>query len=42
MKRKLFEPEHQQFRDGVRRFFEAELQPQYEAWEEAGEVSREA
>lgn len=42
MKRKLFDADHEYFRDSVRRFFESEMQPQYEAWEEAGEVSRDA
>ena len=42
MKRKLFDADHEYFRDSVRRFFEAEMAPKYQEWEEAGEVSREA
>ena len=39
--RRIFEPEHEMFRDSVRRFFEAEVAPHREEWREAGQVSRE-
>ena len=42
IKRNLFTEEHQQFRDGVRRFVEKELTPHHAAWEKAGIVPREA
>jgi alkylation response protein AidB-like acyl-CoA dehydrogenase len=41
MERTLFTPEHEMFRDSVRRFVEAELVPHVERWEEAGIVDRE-
>jgi len=41
MKRMIFEPEHEQFRDSVRRFMQAEVGPHAEAWREAGLVPRE-
>ncbi len=40
--RTLFQPEHDTFRDSVRRFVQTELVPHHEAWEEAGIVPREA
>lgn len=40
MKRLIFEPEHEQFRDTVRAFMEAEVAPHGEAWREAGQVDR--
>lgn len=39
--RDMFLPEHEQYRDSVRRFVEAELVPHHAAWEEAGIVPRE-
>jgi len=39
--RTLFETEHEQFRDSVRRFVETEIVPHHERWEEAGMVDRE-
>lgn len=42
MRRKIFEAEHEYFRQNVRRFFERELMPHNEEWEKAGEVSRDA
>ena len=42
MRRTLFEPEHEFFRDTVRRCFETEFLPRNAEWEAAGEVSREA
>jgi acyl-CoA dehydrogenase len=41
LKRRIFDPEHGQFRDAVRRWAAAELAPHGEAWREAGQVSRE-
>jgi acyl-CoA dehydrogenase len=38
--RTLFAPEHEQFRDTVRRFIRAEMLPHYAAWEEAGVAPR--
>ncbi|MBE9375800.1 acyl-CoA dehydrogenase family protein [Saccharopolyspora sp. HNM0983] len=42
MRRELFEPEHDAFRDTVRTFVNKELVPHDEEWERAGQVSREA
>ncbi len=39
--RTIFEPEHELFRDGVRRFIEEEIAPHHDQWEENGKVSRE-
>jgi acyl-CoA dehydrogenase len=39
--RTLFSPEHEQFRDSVRRFIEREITPHHERWEEQGIVDRE-
>jgi len=41
MKRLIFEPEHEQFRDSVRRFMEAEVAPHVERFREQGAVDRE-
>ncbi len=40
--RTIFKPEHELFRDQVRKFVEREILPHRVAWEEAGQVSREA
>jgi acyl-CoA dehydrogenase len=40
--RALYEPEHELYRTQVRRFFNAEVVPNIEAWEEAGITPREA
>src|SRR5438309_945251 len=40
MERTLFEDEHEQFRASVRRFVEAEIAPDYLAWEREGIVPR--
>ena len=40
MKRLIFEAEHEQFRDSVRRFMETEVAPHAEAWRSAGMVDR--
>lgn len=41
MKRITFEPEHEQFRDSVVRFMQAEVGPNAERWREQGMVDRE-
>ncbi|MDE2596123.1 MAG: acyl-CoA dehydrogenase family protein [Sphingomonadales bacterium] len=41
VERDLFEPEHDAYRDSVRRFVEAELQPHHQQWEKDGIVPRE-
>jgi len=40
MARKIFEPEHDAFRDSVRRFMEKEALPYQAEWEAAGEAGR--
>lgn len=40
MQRLIFEPEHEQFRDTVRRFFQKEIGPHTERWREQGFVDR--
>lgn len=40
LQRTIFEAEHVQFRDAVRRFFAAELTPNIPVWEAAGEVDK--
>ena len=42
MRRTLFEPEHDTFRDQARRFFQAEIAPHAGRWREQGCVDREA
>ena len=42
IKRTLFSEEHEIFRESVRRFFETELAPKHEQWEEEGVVDRAA
>jgi acyl-CoA dehydrogenase len=42
MRRTIFEPEHETFRDNARRFFQAEIGPHAERWRQAGIVDREA
>ena len=39
--RTLFTPEHEQFRQAVRRFVQKEVVPYYDQWEKDGCVSRE-
>jgi acyl-CoA dehydrogenase len=41
MRRMIFESEHEQFRDSVRRFMQAEVAPHADRWREAGMVDRE-
>lgn len=42
MQRKIFDEEHEMFRDSVRSFMQKEIQPHSERWNEAGIVDREA
>ena len=42
MRRTIFEPEHDTFRDQARRFFQAEVAPHAERWREQGCVDRDA
>ena len=42
LRRSIFEPEHETFRESARRFFQAEIAPHAERWREAGVVDREA
>jgi acyl-CoA dehydrogenase len=42
MLRTIFEPEHEQFRDSARRFFQAQIEPHGERWREQGFVDRDA
>jgi alkylation response protein AidB-like acyl-CoA dehydrogenase len=42
VERDIFEPEHDAYRDSVRRFVETELQPSHAQWEKDGIVPREA
>ena len=39
--RTIFSPEHETFRDSVRRFMQAEVAPNEERWQEQGYVDRE-
>ncbi len=41
LKRTVYEAEHEQFRDSVRKFFDKELVPHHEQWEKDGIVPRE-
>jgi alkylation response protein AidB-like acyl-CoA dehydrogenase len=41
VKRVIFETEHEQFRDSVRKFMQAEVEPHRDRWREAGMVDRE-
>ncbi|MFF0499936.1 acyl-CoA dehydrogenase family protein [Nocardia aobensis] len=40
MRRSIFEPEHEQFRQTARTFFEKECVPHVDEWEKAGKTSR--
>ncbi|MET9696388.1 acyl-CoA dehydrogenase family protein [Streptomyces sp. NPDC006529] len=42
MERRIFEPEHETFRESVRTFLAKEVLPHYEQWEKEGVVSRDA
>lgn len=41
MERRLFEPEHDMFRDSVRRFFQKEVEPHRDRWYAQGQIDRE-
>ncbi|MCZ6628174.1 MAG: acyl-CoA dehydrogenase family protein [SAR324 cluster bacterium] len=41
MQRNLYEPEHELFREGFRKFAQKEIVPHYDQWEKDGVVSRE-
>lgn len=41
MVRTIFEPEHEAYREQVRRFVRTEIAPHYQSWDEAGMVPRE-
>jgi acyl-CoA dehydrogenase len=41
MKRRIFEPEHELFREQARRFFQERVAPQASRWQEQGHVDRE-
>lgn len=41
MKRRLYEEEHEFFRDTFRKFIKEEIAPHYESWEKQGHVPRE-
>jgi alkylation response protein AidB-like acyl-CoA dehydrogenase len=40
LKRRIFEPEHEDFRAAVRRYLEAEVAPRHAEWERAGIIPR--
>ena len=42
MKRRIFDEEHEMFRDSARSFFQNEIQPHADKWQEQGIVDREA
>jgi long-chain-acyl-CoA dehydrogenase len=42
LRRHIFEPEHEQFRESARRFFQTEIGPNGERWRKQGHVDREA
>ena len=42
MKRRIFDQEHEMFRDSVKKFLQAEVAPHTERWREQGIVDREA
>jgi alkylation response protein AidB-like acyl-CoA dehydrogenase len=42
MRRHIFEPEHDQFRESARRFFQTEIGPHGERWRKQGYVDRDA
>ncbi len=42
LEREIFDDEHEIFRTAVRRFFEEEIMPQHEEWEDQGYVDRSA
>lgn len=42
MERRIFDEEHEMFRDSARRFFQNEIEPHRDKWREQGQVDREA
>jgi alkylation response protein AidB-like acyl-CoA dehydrogenase len=42
VRRHIFEPEHEQFRESARRFFQTEIGPNGERWRKQGHVDRDA
>ena len=42
MKRRIFDDEHEMFRDSVRSFLKNEIQPHSDKWQEQGIVDRDA
>ncbi len=42
MQRKIFEPEHELFRDQARRFFQTKISPHVDRWRQQGHVDRQA
>ncbi|MEE8306496.1 MAG: acyl-CoA dehydrogenase family protein [Gammaproteobacteria bacterium] len=42
MQRRIFDEDHEMFRDSVRRFFQEEVEPHRDRWYEQGQVDREA
>ena len=40
MQRRIFAPEHDQFRDAVRRYIEESVVPSYDAWQRQAYVPR--
>jgi acyl-CoA dehydrogenase len=40
LERRIYDEDHELFRDNVRRFFEEEVMPRHDAWEEKGYVDR--
>jgi len=40
MRRTIFSPEHDAFRDSIRQFLDKEVVPDYPAWEKAGAPPR--
>ena len=42
MKRRLFDEEHEMFRDSVRKWIASEVAPHAETWRQSGQVSKEA
>ena len=42
MQRRIFDEDHEMFRDSVRRFFQKEVEPHRDRWYEQGQVDREA
>ncbi len=41
MPRKIFEPDHELFRESARKFIDTEIVPNVSKWEESGQVDKE-